>query len=119
MSATKKVFTTGRFKARYGVGIRKRVIKIELNQKQKHECPFCGVMKVKRVAAGVFQCRKCSSSFAGGAFLPVTMTGSIVKKIIAQKSFGVTAMQLLEEAEKQEQGSLQEGPSSKEQAKLS
>ena len=87
MGSTRKVKTTGRFGSRYGVGIRKRVIKVETKQKQKHTCPECGFKKVKRLAAGLYVCNKCSLKFAGGAYIPVTMSGSIVKKMVTQKSF--------------------------------
>lgn len=98
---TKKVWTTGRFGSRYGVGIRKRLLKIERNQKQKHSCPSCGFQRLKRVSSGIFRCKKCSNTFAGGTFLPSTMTGSIVRKIISQKAFGFAAQQLLEQTGEQ------------------
>lgn len=98
---TKKVWTAGRFGSRYGVGIRKRLLKIESNQKQKHSCPSCGFLTLKRASSGIFKCKKCSSTFAGGTFLPSTMTGSIVRKIISQKAFGLAAQQLLEQAGEQ------------------
>ncbi len=87
MGSTKKVRKTGRFGSRYGVGIRKRLLKIEDKQQKTYACPFCGFKKVKRKAAGLYVCRKCHASFAGGAYLPVTMPGSIIKKTVAQKSF--------------------------------
>lgn len=83
---TKKVKRLGRFGSRYGVGIRKRTLKIEAQQFAKHSCPQCSAPKVKRLAAGIFKCRKCSYEFAGGAYLPETMSGSLVKKIVVQKT---------------------------------
>lgn len=87
MGRTKKVKTTGRFGSRYGVGIRRRVIKIEAVQKKKHKCPKCGFLRVKRLAAGIYECKKCKTRIAGGAYLPETMSGSIVRKMVTQKAF--------------------------------
>ena len=87
MGNTKKVRTAGRFGSRYGVGIRKRLLKVEDKQEKNYACPFCGFKKVKRKAAGLYSCGKCHASFAGGAYLPITLSGSIIKKTVAQKSF--------------------------------
>ena len=114
---TKKVKTTGRFGARYGVGIRKRVLKVEMKQKAKHSCPYCGFAAVKRQAPGIFVCRKCNSKFAGGAYIPSTMTGNIVKKIVSQKTFGVSAEKMLEEAEKKPEFKEQEDEKGAEERK--
>ena len=109
MGNTKKVRTTGRFGARYGVGIRKRLLKVEDKQNQKHECPTCGFKKIKRKAAGLFVCTKCGAEFAGGAYLPNTMTGSTVKKIISQKAFNTTTELLENEEEKETKVSEEKG----------
>lgn len=78
---TKKVGPTGRFQARYGVRARTRVRNVEILQKAKHICPSCGHKKVKRVSTGIWQCKKCETKFAGGAYLPQTETGQNVKKM--------------------------------------
>ena len=54
MGNTKKVRTAGRFGSRYGVGIRKRLLKVEDKQEKNYACPFCGFKKVKRKAAGLY-----------------------------------------------------------------
>lgn len=87
MGTTKKVRSAGRFGSRYGVGIRKRLLKVEDKQNLPHECPYCGFDKVKRQAAGLYNCSKCKAKFTGGAYLPATLTGSLVKKMVSQKSF--------------------------------
>ncbi|MBN1940553.1 MAG: 50S ribosomal protein L37ae [Candidatus Diapherotrites archaeon] len=84
---TKKVKQLGKFGSRYGVGIRKRLLKIESNQYREHHCPCCDSTRIKREAAGVFNCKKCGAEFAGGAYVPETMAGTIVKKMVTQKSF--------------------------------
>ena len=79
---TKKVGTAGRFQARYGVRSRSRVRNIELQQKGYHVCPQCGQQKVKRLSTSIWSCRKCGTSFAGGAYTPRTAQGQDVDKTI-------------------------------------
>lgn len=98
--STKKLKSVARFGARYGTGVKTRVLDIERKQKQKFHCPKCGFAKVKRKARGIFQCKKCKASFTGGAYLPETLTGSIIKKMVAQKSFLPAMPELLETTEK-------------------
>jgi large subunit ribosomal protein L37Ae len=100
MANTKKVKQAGRFGSRYGVGIRKRLLKTEAKQEKSYDCPFCGFKKVKRKASGIFICRKCHAKFAGGAYLPVTLPGSIIKKTVQQKGFSSKAAALEKELEK-------------------
>lgn len=96
---TKKVYSTGRFGSRYGVGIRKRVIKVEARQRAKKKCPECKLGNLKRRAAGIYFCSKCEKEFAGGAYVPETMTGSLIKKMVSQKKF---SSELKEEEEPKE-----------------
>ncbi|HDO19782.1 MAG TPA: 50S ribosomal protein L37Ae [Thermoplasmatales archaeon] len=79
---TKKVGSAGRFAARYGVRIRKLVRDIEIVQRAKHVCPSCGYRKVKRESAGIWRCRKCGTSFAGGAYVPRTDTSLSIEKVL-------------------------------------
>jgi large subunit ribosomal protein L37Ae len=78
---TKKVGPAGRFQARYGVRSRSRLRNIEIQQKRKHICPSCGHEKLKRTDTSIWQCKKCSAKFAGGAYLPRTESGQTVEKI--------------------------------------
>lgn len=66
--ATKKVYTAGRFGARYGKKIRQQVIDIEKKQKGWHKCPYCTKNRVKRVSKGIWQCRSCKAKFANRAY---------------------------------------------------
>lgn len=68
---TKKIGISGRFGARYGVTIRKRIRDIEREKVKKHLCPNCNHKAVKRVDTGIWRCRKCGTTFAGGAYRPM------------------------------------------------
>ncbi len=59
-----------RFGARYGPTLKKRFAKIEALQRGKHKCPYCNKTAVKRVAVGIWHCRKCTATFAGKAYTP-------------------------------------------------
>ncbi len=65
---TKKVGSAGRFGARYGARIRKLVAKIEEKQRSKQQCPVCKTGYVKRVAMGIYVCKKCGAKIAGKAY---------------------------------------------------
>jgi len=66
----KKVGSAGRFGPRYGRTIRMTVTKIEKEEKKKHLCPKCNMPYVKRLASGIWQCKKCGTKFAGSAYYP-------------------------------------------------
>lgn len=68
--ATKKIGSAGRFGARHGKRIRTKVVEVEKKQLVKHICPYCKRKRVKRVAMGVYSCRKCGSKFTGLAYYP-------------------------------------------------
>jgi large subunit ribosomal protein L37Ae len=67
---TKKVGSTGRFGPRYGTKGKKLIAKIEKKQVEKKSCPYCERPTLKRIAAGIWYCKKCKTKFAGGAYLP-------------------------------------------------
>ena len=79
---TRKVGTSGRFESRYGVRSRTMVREVEAQQKQKHKCPRCGQANVHRTSTGIWECRKCGNTFAGGAYLPRTAPGVDAEKIL-------------------------------------
>ena len=69
MGRTKKVGITGKFGARYGLSIRRKILKVEA--KKTKVCPYCGRKQIKRLASGIWNCGKCKSKFTGGAYLSV------------------------------------------------
>ncbi|RLG79404.1 MAG: 50S ribosomal protein L37ae [Thermoprotei archaeon] len=76
---TKIVKISGRFGARYGSSLRKKWRKVMEKRYAKVECPYCGTKVVmKRIAVGLWQCPKCGTVFAGGAYQPVTEIGRSV-----------------------------------------
>ena len=79
---TKKVGSTGRYQARYGVKSRTRIRNVEIHQRVKHVCPSCGHKKVKRTDTSIWKCKKCGVKFAGGAYIPTTEAGENVNKIL-------------------------------------
>ncbi len=66
--ATKKVGVTGKYGPRYGTKTKKVILQIEGTKSKT--CPFCERESLKRVAAGIWQCKKCNAKFAGGAYTP-------------------------------------------------
>jgi len=71
---TLKAGITGRLGPRYGVRIRRRVQEVEELERKHHSCPRCLARNVRRVASGVWKCRRCGLAFAGGAYRPVVTT---------------------------------------------
>jgi len=59
---------TKRLGARYGRTIRRKLAKVEIKQKASYVCPSCRKKAVKRLAIGIWQCRKCNAKIAGKAY---------------------------------------------------
>ena len=66
---TKKVGNTGWMGARYGIRSRRRVLGIDRARARPAACPRCATVTMERVASGVFECRRCGTRFASGAYL--------------------------------------------------
>ena len=68
---TKKLGSVGRFGVRYGRKLKNKVLDIEKIQKSKHTCPYCKKQGgVKRLASGIWYCKKCDTKFTGKAYKP-------------------------------------------------
>ncbi|MEM3403537.1 MAG: transposase [Nitrososphaeria archaeon] len=57
-------------KARYGSTVRKRVSKVLYARRMTRQCPSCGSANLRRVSAGIWSCKKCGYTMAGGAYEP-------------------------------------------------
>ena len=66
---TKKVGSTGWMGARYGIRIRRRVIDIDQARSRASACPRCSTVTLRRVASGVFECRRCGTRYASNAYV--------------------------------------------------
>ena len=68
MEKIDKLGPAKRFGSRYGSKPKHMYAKIEKEQRKKHLCPYCNYLKVKRIAVGIWHCRKCNSKFTGKAY---------------------------------------------------
>ena len=66
---------------RYGTTVRKRYAKVVTEMRKPHTCPRCGFPRVKRESIGVWKCRKCGFTFAGGAYTPTTKIGTVARRV--------------------------------------
>jgi len=70
MGRTKKVGVAGKYGSRYGLRIRRKVVDVE--KKKSKSCPTCGKKQLKRVASGIWECKKCGNKFSGGTYTPMS-----------------------------------------------
>ncbi len=68
----RKSRSAGRFGVRYGTKNRKLVADIEEKMHLKYPCSKCGAKRVKRIATGIWSCKKCGATFTGGSYIPQT-----------------------------------------------
>lgn len=80
MGRTKKVGPSGSLGPKYGTSVRKRYAAILKEVRERRACPICAHAKVKRLSVGIWTCRKCGHTFAGGAYSPITKIGSIARR---------------------------------------
>ncbi|MDA4126682.1 MAG: 50S ribosomal protein L37 [Thaumarchaeota archaeon] len=53
---------------KYGGTLRKRYARVFRTLKQARECPACSSMKLSRTASGIWSCKSCGYTVAGGAY---------------------------------------------------
>mmetsp|Transcript_69 Transcript_69/g.95 ORF Transcript_69/g.95 Transcript_69/m.95 type:complete len:95 (-) Transcript_69:20-304(-) len=81
---TKKVGITGKYGTRYGSTLRKLVKKIEVSQHSTYRCVFCGKDSVKRTCVGIWTCKSCRKTVAGGAYVLSTPAAVTVRSTIGR-----------------------------------
>lgn len=79
---TKKVGVTGKYGVRYGASLRKQVKKMEISQHARYTCTFCGKNAVKRKAVGIWDCKSCKKTVAGGAWTVSTAAAAASRSTI-------------------------------------
>ena len=96
---TAKVGITGKYGTRYGQKLRKQVKAIEILQRKKTICPFCGKTSIKKAAVGIWKCRACKRSVAGGAWEFTTTAATTAKTTIHRLKKNLEAKTVPEEIE--------------------
>jgi large subunit ribosomal protein L37Ae len=81
--ARKKRKNIGR-RGRGGATLRRRYERIMNSLNRYHRCPSCASESVKRKSVGLWGCRKCGYTFAGGAYIPSTKLGQTSRRIRVQ-----------------------------------
>lgn len=76
---TKKAGIVGKYGTRYGASLRKIVKKMEVSQHATYDCPFCAKTSVRRVAVGIWKCKACAKTMAGGAYTLATPAAAQVR----------------------------------------
>ncbi|KAH8891320.1 ribosomal protein L37ae [Thozetella sp. PMI_491] len=79
---TNKVGITGKYGVRYGASLRKQVKRLEITQHTKTICGFCGKNAVKCCAVGIWKCRRCKTTSAGGAYVVTTPAAAAARSTI-------------------------------------
>ncbi len=54
--------------AKYGSTLRKRYSRVYGGLKAARQCPSCSSMRLARVASGIWRCKSCGYTVAGGAY---------------------------------------------------
>ncbi|MGC8710197.1 MAG: 50S ribosomal protein L37ae [Candidatus Micrarchaeia archaeon] len=69
---------------RYGVSLRKRYMAVQKEKKARYKCDVCGRLAVKRISTGIWKCKHCGATYAGGAYTLKTSAGETANRIIMQ-----------------------------------
>ncbi|EGG09061.1 uncharacterized protein MELLADRAFT_34532, partial [Melampsora larici-populina 98AG31] len=67
---------------RYGASLRKQIKKMEITQHARYTCTFCGKDSVKRTAVGIWECKACRKTIAGGAWTVSTTAAATVRSTV-------------------------------------
>jgi large subunit ribosomal protein L37Ae len=100
---TVKVGITGKYGTRYGAKLRKQAKAIEILQRTKYVCPFCGKKSIRRQAVGIWRCRACRRCMAGGAWEFATSAALTAKTTINRLKKEVTEVKKGIEEDREEE----------------
>ena len=70
------------FSVKYGARIRKRYYAVKKEKSATYKCPSCGADAVRRKGTGVWECRNCGNTYAGGAYQFSTPAGDAAKRLV-------------------------------------
>ncbi|KAK3368077.1 ribosomal protein L37ae [Podospora didyma] len=79
---TKKVGISGKYGTRYGASLRKLVKKQEVSQHARYTCTFCGKDSVRRTSVGIWACKSCKKTIAGGAYTVATPAAAAMRSTL-------------------------------------
>ncbi len=65
---TRKVGSTGRFRAGYGKRAKEKILEIEKKQRKKQPCPYCKKNAARRIAKGIWLCTACGKKFTSSSY---------------------------------------------------
>ena len=68
---------------RGGRSVKIRLKEAQESSRRRYKCPKCGKRSVRRKSSGIWECRSCGVTFAGGAYSPTTPVGEVVMRIIS------------------------------------
>ncbi len=88
---TQKAGLTARFGSRYGVSVRRRAGSALKKKSRQYVCPSCQYPKVRRKAAGIWECKKCNHTFTGGVWEPFTRASDANNRVVRRSMEGATA----------------------------
>lgn len=55
---------------------------MEIQQHARYDCSFCGKKSVRRDATGIWTCKSCKKSVAGGAYTVSTAAAATIRSTI-------------------------------------
>ena len=88
---TQKTGATARYGSRYGVSVRQRAGHALSKLNRKYTCPTCQYQQVTRKSRGIWNCKKCGHTFAGGVWEPFTRASEANHRVLRRGSDGATS----------------------------
>ncbi len=88
---TQKTGATARYGSRYGVSVRQRAGNALSRLNRKYTCPTCQYQQVTRKSRGIWHCKKCGHTFAGGVWEPFTRASEANHRVLRRGADGATS----------------------------